>query len=95
MKLYVSLFVVLLMTDACWSQCSDANWWGSFDRQGWSTCEESTEYLTGLWRNDRESGDPIYLLEEARCCAPTGPGADHPSTCKNANWWGVLDKLVK
>ena len=92
MKLYVSLMVVLLMTDACWSQCRDANWWESFDHQGWSTCDESTQYLTGLWRNAPKIDDPIFLIEEAKCCAATGPGANESSTCQNAWWWAVLDK---
>ncbi|XP_078359384.1 uncharacterized protein LOC144643868 [Oculina patagonica] len=87
MKLCLSLLVVLLMADACWSQCSNKNWWGSFDHQGWSTCDSKYEYITGLYRNDPTGSDPIYLLEEARCCFQ-----DRESTCMNANWWGALDR---
>ena len=89
MKLYLCMLVVLLMTDACWSECSTANWWGSFDHTGWSTCASTYEFMTGLYRNDRESDDGIFLIEQANCCLQ-----DLESTCTNANWWGVLDGLV-
>ena len=92
MKLYVYLIVVLMTTDACWSQCRKANWWGSFDKKGWSTCGLSTEYLTGFYRNNRRSDDPIFLLEEGMCCKAPSPNQNRASTCTNANWWGVLDR---
>ncbi|KAL9987875.1 hypothetical protein ACROYT_G002253 [Oculina patagonica] len=93
MKLYLSLLVILMVTHACWSQCRNANWWGSFDRTGWSTCDSTTEYLTGFFRNDQWQNDPIYLLEEGTCCKAPAPIQDQASTCTNANWWGVLDSI--
>ncbi|KAL9988070.1 hypothetical protein ACROYT_G002469 [Oculina patagonica] len=90
MKLYLSLLVVLLMADACWSlQCTAKDWYSSFYRQGWSTCDTTKEYITGLYRHDRisSSDDPIHQLEKADCCS-----VDLKSSCVNADWRGVLDK---
>lgn len=73
--------------------CKFANWWGAFDRKGWVQCDSSTHYITGLWRNNnRGSNDKIKLLEEAKCCPAPAPNQNTPSKCRNANWWGVLDK---
>ena len=94
MKLNLSLLVTLLMADTVWSQCRTANWWKSFDRKGWSNCGSTTEYLTGFYRNNKRNDDPIYLLEEGKCCKAPAPNENQASTCKNANWWGVLDRLV-
>lgn len=33
---------------AGWSQCRTANWWKSLDKQGWSKCGTTTEYLTRI-----------------------------------------------
>ncbi len=41
------------------NRCSDANWWGSFDYQGWSFCPQNT-YIQGFWKNNCEW---IYCLE--------------------------------
>ena len=73
--------------------CKMANWWAGFDRKGWVKCDSSTHYITGLWRN-RNGGpqEKIYLLEEAKCCPAPAPNQNKPSTCKNANWWGILDR---
>jgi len=87
----------LLVLNMCWIQkseasCQMANWWGAFDHQGWATCDSSTQYIKGLWRN--HNGGPrekIWLLEEAKCCTALAPYVSTPSTCQNANWWGVLD----
>ena len=45
------------------------NWWKSFDSQVWSYCEHNR---VGLYRNDEDDSDPIYLLEEARCTDAPG-----------------------
>ncbi|CAH3151158.1 unnamed protein product [Porites lobata] len=87
----------LLLLSMFWSQCFSAssckmaNWWGTFDHKGWSTCDSSTEYIKGLWRNDPSGDDEIYLLEEAKCCSAPTPYESMASTCQTANWWGVLD----
>ena len=87
------LLSMLLMVDVCSGQCRTANWWGAFDRKGWVKCGSSTEYLTGLFRNDNwGSNDGIFLIEEASCCKAPEPNENQPSTCTNANWWGVLDR---
>jgi len=70
-----------------------ANWWGAFDRQGWATCDSSIQYIKGLWRNDRESDDQIYSIEEAKCCTALAPYNNTPSTCQHTNWWGTLDNF--
>lgn len=96
MKLQTFL-LSLLVLNMCWMQkseasCQMANWWGAFDHQGWATCGSSTQYIKGLWRN--HNGGPqekIWLLEEAKCCTALAPYVSTPSTCQNANWWGVLD----
>jgi hypothetical protein len=44
--------------------CSHANWWGSFDRKGWSTCP-SGQAMAGMYRNSCNS---LYCIEEAYCC---------------------------
>ncbi|RMX46862.1 hypothetical protein pdam_00007652, partial [Pocillopora damicornis] len=72
--------------------CKFANWWQSFDRKGWAQCD-SKQYITGLWRNvNLGSRDQIYLLEEAKCCSAPAPFQNVQSTCREANWWSVLDK---
>ena len=76
----------------CLGQCRNANWWGAFDRKGWVKCGYSTEYLTGFYRNNKRDNDPIFLLEEGRCCKAPAPNQNRPSTCMNANWWGTLDR---
>ena len=93
-----SFLLSLLVLNMCWrseSACWMANWWTAFDRKGWATCDSSTQYIKGLWRN--HNGGPkekIYLLEQAKCCSAPTPYANVPSTCKIANWWGVLDGWV-
>ena len=94
-----SFLLSLLVLNICWSQgfsapvCKMANWWGAFDRKGWATCDSSTQYIKGLWRN--HNGGPreqIYLLEGAKCCSAPAPNQNTPSTCQIANWWIVLDR---
>ena len=49
-----SFLLSLLLLSMFWSQCFSAasckmaNWWGTFDHKGWSTCDSSTEYIKGL-----------------------------------------------
>ena len=95
MEVLYSLLITFFMADTCCSQtCKNANWWHTFDREGWSYCDSENQYITGLWRNDNKgSNDGIYLIEHAKCCfAPYGVHAqDIPASCKKANWWKVLD----
>lgn len=78
----------------CPEVCRMANWWGSMDKKGWSMCEGNNEYLSGLWRNDRDGNndkDGLYRIEEARCCGRSISYGSEAESCYNANWWGVLD----
>ena len=95
MKVHLSLLIILLMAGACWSgpTCRLANWWFTFDHEGWSACNPD-QYVTGFYRNRRTYSDPIYLLEEARCCKAPPPYEDASSTCEHRNWWSALDRLV-
>ena len=54
--------------------CYEHNWWLSFDKQGWSTCNKGY-FLQGLYRN---GGSGLYLIEYAKCCRPK----------KNVLQWG-------
>lgn len=70
-----------------------ADWWRTFDKKGWATCDSSKHYITGLFRNTNQgSRDKIYLLEEAKCCPAPSPDQNSDSTCKTADWSRVLDK---
>ncbi len=75
------------------TQSHNENWWGSFDHKGWSLCNHG-RYMTGMYRNDHSSSDPIYLLEEAKCT--DAPGYLYPAKrdqdCYNHNWWGSFDR---
>jgi len=55
------------------TECYSADWWGSLDRKGWSTCKAGY-YMSGLYRTgnmwDRSHG--IHHLEMAYCCRPKG-----------------------
>ena len=95
MELLYSVLVITLMADACYSlTCTNANWWHTFDHEGWSHCNSENQYMTGLWRNDNKGlNDGIYLIEHAKCCfAPYLHAKDIPASCKKVNWWKVLDK---
>eukprot|EP00929_Paragymnodinium_shiwhaense_P017573 TRINITY_DN126_c0_g1_i2.p1 TRINITY_DN126_c0_g1~~TRINITY_DN126_c0_g1_i2.p1 ORF type:complete len:3378 (+),score=908.37 TRINITY_DN126_c0_g1_i2:86-10135(+) len=51
------------------TDCYKANWWGSFDRKGWSTCKPGY-FVSGFYRTGRCGGGVgAHQLEEAWCCA--------------------------
>jgi len=72
--------------------CTNANWWSSFDRRGWSHCPNGY-FMHGLFRNGRIGrwqNNQLYHIEEAKCCRPQesrGYGR-----CMNANWWSSFDR---
>ena len=76
------------------SYCKNSNWWSSFDRKGWSTCQSNKLFITGFYRSklDNWDRDEIYRLEEARCCSSNSLYLSQQSVCKNANWWSSLDR---
>ena len=47
-------------------ECYNHNWWSSFDRQGWSKCNNGY-YMTGLYNTN---GQQLHNIEEAKCCRP-------------------------
>lgn len=78
-------------------QCESANWWGSFDRQGWSTCSkpftrEDGYFMAGFYRTghmwDWKAG--TYQLEMARCCKANGGGwgtcNEQPAFARTGGW---------
>ncbi|XP_046863448.1 adhesive plaque matrix protein 2-like, partial [Xenia sp. Carnegie-2017] len=83
--------------------CQNANWWKSFNKEGWSTCDSNNKFITGFWRNRRRKfrrfgrvkwfgKDGIYRLEEAKCCLSSKTYRGQSSKCQNANWWDTFDK---
>ncbi|XP_073229032.1 uncharacterized protein [Porites lutea] len=98
MKLQSFLFSLLVLSmfySQCLSasSCKMANWWGTFDHQGWSTCDSSAEYIKGLWRNHNYGDHEISLLEEAKCCSAPTPEENTPSICQDTDWSSVLDGI--
>jgi hypothetical protein len=67
--------------------CYVANWWSSFDREGWSTCADGY-YLSGLHRN---GCNDLWCLEEAYCCKQA-LSSGYAGGCTNANWKDSFDK---
>eukprot|EP00746_Dinoflagellata_sp_MGD_P162459 gnl/MRDRNA2_/MRDRNA2_90034_c0_seq1.p1 gnl/MRDRNA2_/MRDRNA2_90034_c0~~gnl/MRDRNA2_/MRDRNA2_90034_c0_seq1.p1 ORF type:complete len:2893 (+),score=610.94 gnl/MRDRNA2_/MRDRNA2_90034_c0_seq1:209-8680(+) len=53
----------------CWNE----NWWGSFDRAGWSSCQTGM-YLAGFYRTGHmwDWNQGTYQIEEGRCCKIDG-----------------------
>ena len=95
MKYLVFVLAYFLMVDVCWGQCNMANWWYSFDKNGWSLCDSTMEYMTGMERNtNRGDNDKIYLLEKAKCCQAPSPNRESQSTCLIADWWVKLNRWV-
>lgn len=91
----IQLVNILLMSQTVSvlsSGCFNANWWQSFDQEGWSVCRYD-RFIKGFWRNDpQRDNDPILLLEEAECCPATIPSYNAaPYTCSYANWQYTLD----
>lgn len=68
------------------TNCGWANWWSSFDYQGWSMCGDSQAFISGFWKNNC---DWIYCLEQAMCCRIGG--SKGPKDCSDRNWWSSLD----
>ncbi|CAB3994031.1 Hypothetical predicted protein [Paramuricea clavata] len=72
--------------------CLVANWWDSFDREGWSNCSDKNLFITGVFRNHELIGQFIYLIEYARCCSSIPAFKGQSSDCKIANWRASLDR---
>ena len=70
--------------------CQNADWWSSFDDEGWSKCPESSPYINGLWRSKAQSAgqDWIFLLEVANCCDNETVDA----VCVQADWNTSIDE---
>ncbi|XP_078352100.1 thrombospondin-2-like [Oculina patagonica] len=86
------LNVLLPYQPAASQTCETADWWDSFNEKGWSVCAKDNTYLRGLFRSDPSGDNGLWLIEEGRCCFASEPSyANKPATCKNEDWWGVLD----
>ncbi|XP_046863969.1 neurogenic locus notch homolog protein 2-like [Xenia sp. Carnegie-2017] len=73
--------------------CVNANWRRSFDKQGWSTCDTTNQFITGLYRNKlRVNNDGLYRLEDAKCCKSSPIYIGQKSICQNADWWDSFNK---
>ncbi|XP_046863892.1 uncharacterized protein LOC124457749 isoform X2 [Xenia sp. Carnegie-2017] len=94
------LVVMTLPADAWWRRstnvkpgCVNANWWVSFNKQGWSTCDTTNQFITGFYRSALSANyDGLYRLEEAKCCKSSPIYIGQKSTCQNANWWDSFNK---
>ena len=100
--MYLCLSILVLRKP---QTCQNANWWKSFNKEGWSTCDSNNKFITGFWRNRRRKfrrfgrvksfgKDGIYRLEEAKCCLSSKTYRGQSSKCQNANWWDTFDKWV-
>jgi len=71
--------------------CTIGNWWSSFDRRGWSTCQNG-HFVRGFMRTGPHPVHPDALreLEEARCCRPN-TGVVRFGHCINHNVWRSWD----
>jgi len=78
------------------SVCRTANWWNSFNSEGYSQCG-LTDYIRGFFRNHRRKGkeDTIKLLEEAKCCGRSSPWWNKETVIVYADWWSLLDEKNK
>ena len=66
--------------------CYNHNWWDSFDRKGWSTCNNGY-YMTGLYNT---AGPRLGNIEEAKCCRPKSQRKQW-GQCYNLNVWHSFD----
>ena len=90
----IQLLSVLLVFRTVESlSCDTADWLASLDRVGWSVCPRSNTYLVGLLRSSSVPGDErVGRIEQGRCCEAADPTyANQPASCKNANWYYLLD----
>ena len=95
MKYLVFVLAYFLMVDVCWGQCNMANWWYSFDKKGWSLCDSTMEYMTGMERNtNRGDNDKIYLLEKAKCCQAPSPNNLSPELSLMSDSESIEDHLM-
>ena len=74
--------------------CETANWWLSFDKEGWSKCANDNLFITGFYRSAKSGSDGIYHLEKARCCGSSARYQGESRKCVEANWWTILDRYV-
>ncbi|XP_046864158.1 neurogenic locus notch homolog protein 1-like [Xenia sp. Carnegie-2017] len=73
--------------------CVKANWWRSFNKQGWSTCDTTNQFITGLYRSTLSANyDGLYRLEEVKCCKSSPLYIGQKSICRGANWWVSFNK---
>jgi hypothetical protein len=73
------------LNNAQGTECYSANWWGSFDREGWSTCNAGY-FMNGVYRtgNMWDGTVGIHQLEMAHCCKPKGGSAAYGQCTEDA-----------
>ncbi|XP_046839582.1 uncharacterized protein LOC124433827 isoform X2 [Xenia sp. Carnegie-2017] len=76
-------------------ECANVSWRLSFDSRGWSICKNKYHFITGFRRSTARKNDPIYLLEDARCCESTQTYDNEPGVCRIANWSTSLNRNGK
>ncbi|KAJ7379904.1 hypothetical protein OS493_012664 [Desmophyllum pertusum] len=51
---FAIISILLLFQPDVSLSCDTANWWGSFDREGWSVCPNDKTYLTDSGETTRQ-----------------------------------------
>jgi len=71
--------------------CKKQNWWHSFDRAGWSTCDNGW-FMAGFYRTGHawDWSQGTYQIEEARCCKADAGGYgtcnEQPALQRTGGW---------
>jgi hypothetical protein len=67
------------------TECYSANWWGSYDREGWSSCNAGY-FLSGVFRtgNMWDGTAGIHQIEMGHCCKPKGGPAEYGECSEDA-----------
>ncbi|XP_059179031.1 uncharacterized protein LOC131958176 [Physella acuta] len=94
MILAVKVSVLALLVYGANAGCSRSNWWSSMDKTGLSKCDNETDFISGLYRNERISwdDDALQLLEEAECCTRNWTWTQSKTQTVYADWWFTFDR---
>ena len=96
MAILINSLIFNFILNLTLANCKVANWWGSFDKKGWSTCAGDNYFITGLYRyvKGTAGNDGISRLESADCCTASKMYSDSAGECKTAKWAKTFDKYV-
>ncbi|XP_078363428.1 uncharacterized protein LOC144647504 [Oculina patagonica] len=67
--------------------CYDEDVTTSFDNRGWSDCQRTGYYMTGIYKSSCEE---LYCIEKFKCCKMRTTG--DKSLCEEADWQASLDR---